>query len=167
MNSTRIILYGILVGLIIYAAYLYWGLETVNLPDTRMPQPTENFGSIDANKVVQLAHAMATAEGYFNQAANDIPYRANNPGDLVEGDVGYGTLGAGITVFDSPVTGWNKLYHEAYLMLSGKSSVYSPDMSIAQIAAKYTQTQQASWASNVAYTLGVSADTSLTDWLSA
>ncbi len=112
----------------------------------------------------QLAQAIAKAEGYG--VPNAIPTVANNPGDLKLGDVGYGTMGTGITVFASADDGWSALYHQCDLMLTGRSAVYSLDWSLAQVGSKYANGDP-NWAINVAFALttlgyiGVTTDTTL------
>ncbi len=96
----------------------------------------------------QLAQAISHAEGF--SVTGSVSQRAHNPGDLVLGDRGHGTLGReGITVFPTDVDGWAALEHELDLIRSGHSHVYRKDMTIAQMAAKWTDTQQAAWALNV------------------
>jgi hypothetical protein len=114
-------------------------------------------------KLQQLAAAIAQAEGFGIEGA--IPTLANNPGDLVLGDKGYGTMGAaGITVFASAQDGWNALYHELNLIFSGTSHVYTTAMTFAQVAAHWTQTEVGSWAHNVATYVGASVNDSLAAW---
>jgi hypothetical protein len=98
-----------------------------------------------------LASAIANAEGYG--VAGAIPTLANNPGDLVLGNQGNGTLGSGITVFGSVQEGWDALTNQLTKIASGASANYSPDESISQIGE--TWAGGGSWASNVATFLGV------------
>ncbi|MGH9770306.1 MAG: hypothetical protein ACRD4Q_01170 [Candidatus Acidiferrales bacterium] len=108
-----------------------------------------------------LANAIARAEGFFSEGS--IPSSANNPGDIEIGDQGQGTI-AGKTVFGTLDAGWNALYNQINLMLTGRSSVYDPSMTINQVAQLYTGGDQASaWANNVASALGVTPDTTLSD----
>jgi hypothetical protein len=110
--------------------------------------------------VSALANAIAKAEGYFS-SATAVPVRANNPGDLVLGDVGNGVANsAGVTIFDSLEDGWNALFNEINAILSGTSKYISPDMTIAQMGQVYAgPAGGAAWAANVAGALGVSVDT--------
>jgi hypothetical protein len=103
-----------------------------------------------------LAQAIANAEGYGVPGA--IPTAANNPGDLVLGDIGYGTMGAGITVFGSSSDGWSALENQLQLISNGQSRNYSPGMSIAQIGQVWAG-GDGNWAINVASSLGVSTST--------
>ena len=100
------------------------------------------------NEHSDLALAIAHAEGWGNPDA--IPTKAHNPGDLVLGDKGHGTLGAeGITVFDDDATGWAALEHQLLLIKSGKSHVYTVSDTIQQMASKWTNTEVEHWAQNV------------------
>lgn len=95
-----------------------------------------------------LAQAIAHAEGFGVPLS--IPTRAHNPGDLVLGDKGHGTLGPeGITIFQDDATGWAALEHELSLIQTRRSHVYTPSMTIAQMAEHWTKTQQQEWATNV------------------
>lgn len=108
--------------------------------------------------VTAMAQAIAEAEGFF--VPGSIPAKAHNPGDLTQGDFGdtgvYLTSSSGvqIIVYPDDQTGWNALYEKLQNIANGTSSVYSPDMTIAQFAAKWTTTQQSSWADNVASSIG-------------
>lgn len=108
--------------------------------------------------VKQMAQAIARAEGFY--VAGSIPQRAHNPGDLKLS--GYPTLGGGISVFDSDEAGWDALYKQLYRILTGQSGYYNIDMTIEDMAATWTATQQGEWARNVSNFLGV--DTSARLW---
>lgn len=101
--------------------------------------------------VNRIAIAIAHAEGFYVKGA--IPQLANNPGDLKLGDVGYGTLGEGITVFQTSDLGWNALFHQVGKMLAGKSPYYHLTMTLAEVGMKYSGSPD--WAKNVASALGV------------
>ncbi len=95
-----------------------------------------------------LARAIASAEGF--PVEGSIPKRAHNPGDLVLGDHGYGTLGGeAITVFADDASGWAALEHQLDLIRKRMSHVYVPSMTIQQMADKWTRTQRKEWAENV------------------
>ncbi len=97
----------------------------------------------------RMALAIAHAEGFG--LAGTIPTKAHNPGDLVLGDKGFGTLGAEcITVFQDDATGRAALEHQLDAIRLGKSHVYTNSMTIAQMASKWTATQRDEWAHNVA-----------------
>ena len=118
------------------------------------------------DSVVQaIAMAIARAEGFFS-GPTALPVRANNPGNLKLGDAGRGTIG-GKTIFATIEDGWNALYRQIRLMLTGASKYYSPEMTIAQVAAIYTGGDNAlAWAKNVAVSLGVSIQTKLGELIS-
>lgn len=122
-----------------------------------MPKVSEQIVEI-------VARAIAKAEGFG--IAGAVPTRANNPGDLTQAGQGYAgdtgqTLGANIIVFDTVENGWNALYRQVRLMLSGGSGVYSLADSIEAVAAKYTATDAGAWAQNVADALGVDPSVTL------
>lgn len=108
--------------------------------------------------IINTAQAIARAEGYY--ITGSVPNRANNPGDLKLGGT---TIANGITVFDSPDSGWNALYRQLYLILTGRSSYYNLDMSITEMGRIWTATvaEQSAWSNNVAGSLGVPASTPL------
>lgn len=112
-----------------------------------------------STNLIRFAHAIAAAEGYYVKGS--VPQRANNPGDLkpaewmrTHGWTGEKTGAEGIAIFATPEDGWNILYHQLQLIVSKTSHVYVPTMTIAQMAAKWTDTQSGSWAVNVANQLG-------------
>lgn len=114
------------------------------------------------NAVIAIAGAIAKAEGF--SVVGSIPHRANNPGDLCVGDKGLGKLGEGITVFPTVEDGWNYLYKVISGWLDGSSQIYKSSMTIGDIADCYAPGAQASrWAKNVAGSLGVTVDTTLSD----
>lgn len=126
-----------------------------------------NYG----RKIEDFATAIARAEGFYVNGS--IPDRAHNPGDLKSpgwtypGEVEGSTLGEGIAVFQSDGAGWNALYRQLYLIVTGGSSVYSLDDTIASMGVKWvgSHTEGNAWATNVASALGVSVNTSLVDAL--
>ena len=102
--------------------------------------------------IIDTAQAIAVAEGYGVEGA--IPTRANNPGDLTDvgqnfpGDTGQ-RIGQNIIVFATPTDGWNALYAQIRLWLSGNSHVVNPTDSISIIAMKYAPDNPTAWAANV------------------
>lgn len=106
----------------------------------------------------QFAAAIARQEGFY--VSGSIPQRANNPGDLKIPNMP--TLpGTSITQFPSADAGWNALYRQLHLILTGRSSFYNLDMTIADMGRVWTVTEQGPWSTNVASFLGVSTDTRL------
>ena len=113
--------------------------------------------------IEKLAQAIAKAEGFGVPDA--IPTKAHNPGDLIMPGWTGESLGEGISVFESDEVGWNHLYHQLVLIAINGSHVYTLDMTIEQMASKWTATQQEAWAQNVARELGVSIYTTLREGL--
>jgi hypothetical protein len=114
-------------------------------------------------RIKELAQAIASAEGFG--IPGSIPTLAHNPGDLVvPGWVGE-VLGEGVSVFDSDNSGWQHLYHQIGRIAVGSSHVYSLDMTIEQMAARWTETQVEAWAQNVASFLSVPVTTTLRELL--
>ena len=113
----------------------------------------------NSSQTVNLAVAIAIAEGTLNPdgTANlgSAGYRSNNPGDILDAN---GGLVAYATIQD----GWNALYAQVNLMLTGKSAYYRPGMSLIQVAGVYTGGDSPQgWAQAVAQRLGVSITTTL------
>lgn len=109
--------------------------------------------------VRKIAEAIAYAEGYYVEGS--VPNRLNNPGDLTRDITGTAIGQQGIyQIYASPVDGWNALYKQVRMMFSG-SHIYNPLMTIAEVASRYTATQAAEWAANVASHLGVTINTRL------
>lgn len=102
--------------------------------------------------IVRFAQAIAKQEGFY--VAGSIPQRYNNPGDLK-------TNGSSITQYSSADEGWNALYRQLFLILTGGSAHYNLDMSIEEMSRVWTATQQGPWAANVSAYLGVSPDAKL------
>jgi hypothetical protein len=82
-----------------------------------------------------LANAFAANEGYGISGA--VPTISNNPGDLENGDVGYGTTGL-ITNYGSPQSGWDALKAKFQNILSGGSTTYPLSMTAGQMVNTYT-----------------------------
>lgn len=106
--------------------------------------------------------AIAKAEGYYAQGS--IPGAAHNPGDLKLGDKGFGTMGNGITVFPDEKTGFKALGRQVQAIQTGKSANYNPDMTLAQVAEKYTgKDKAADWANTVGQGIGMDPSTKISD----
>lgn len=108
--------------------------------------------------IKRMAQAIARAEGFG--IPGTIPTRAHNPGDLKVPNW-TGPMLNGISVFNDDATGWNALYKQLYLILTGGSSYYNLDMTIADMAGKWTATESPAWAANVASFLSVSENAPL------
>ncbi len=112
--------------------------------------------------VDSLAEAIAYAEGFF--VAGSRAARNHNPGDLTVDVTGKGIGKDGIfIVYASDADGWDALKHQVNLMLTNASQIYNNQMTIREVASRYTTTDQLAWATNVAARLGVSMDTKLSD----
>ena len=110
-------------------------------------------GASVSSAVQAIAQGIATAEGYYN-GPGVIPYDNNNPGDIKVGGV--------IATYPTAQDGWNALYHQIELMVSGQSSVYSPSMSISDVAQLWTGGDNPTgWAQTVAGVVGVDPSTPL------
>jgi hypothetical protein len=151
----------VIIGGFIAAAILSVGAEPApSAGDSGEPAPAPApdtppaASSADVSPgVMRLAAAISVAEGYGADPSN-APTRANNPGSLKI--AGYPVTGAeGISVFPTPQAGWNALYLQVQEILSGESKHYTSDMTIAQMAAEYTDTQGVNWAANVVATLRI------------
>jgi len=127
-------------------------------------------GDVTLNdKVAQLAHAIATAEGFFKPGT--IPATYHNPGDLGPKDCpGYPSAahsGSNVAILPDDATGWNFLAQKCMRILTGASSVNAGkglNATFTDVAQKYAGDWQ-NWLNNVTDELGVSADTTLADWL--
>lgn len=111
------------------------------------------------NDAVKLfAQGIAIAEGFF--VTGSRPQRNNNPGDLTVDTTGTGIGKDGpFIVYATETDGWEALYKQVEMMFTNASRIYNSNMTIRQIAEKYTTTDQLAWAQNVARTLGISIDT--------
>jgi len=127
-------------------------------------------GLVDPNKIQFAALGSAMAEGFY-ATGNPIPKRANNPGDLTR-SWGFPTKGTanseGVLIFDTVEHGWQALYAQWGAMLNGTSTEYTLDMTILQVAEKWTGSQNAaSWAATCAQYMGVPVTTTLQEYLDA
>ncbi|SRR5258708_16005758 len=125
--------------------------------------PIPKLGSMN-RLIPSLAYAISKAEGYGVSGA--IPTRANNPGDIELGDIGFGTLGVGITIYPTLEQGIEALYRELNLIFTGSSHVYSMFMTFDQMARIWTGDDKSlDWASIVAKYLNVLPDITLANWV--
>lgn len=114
--------------------------------------------------VSAIARAIGTAEGFFKPGAR--PQRNNNPGNLTM-NIGAAPKAVGrdgmYLVYLTAEDGWTALEEQVRMMLDGRSRIYNRELTIAQVAQKWTTTDQAPWARIVSGELGVSPDTKLKD----
>lgn len=113
-------------------------------------------------RIPRIAEAIAYAEGFYVDGSR--PRRNNNPGDLTR-SLGFSTMGLdGIyIIFSTLQDGWNALYKQVELILTNRSGVYTSEMTILDVAQRYTTTQPVEWAQNVAVRLGVTVDTKISE----
>jgi hypothetical protein len=125
--------------------------------------PIPAFGSV-SKFIPSWAYAIAKAEGFFIKGS--IPARLNNPGDLELGDIGFGALPSGITMYPTFEQGAEALYHELDLILTGNSHEYSIFMNFSQMAVIWTGNDNPiGWADTVAKSLNVFPDTTIQSWI--
>ncbi len=115
-------------------------------------------------KVKAMAEGIARAEGFY--VAGSLPQRANNPGDLKLGNLGYGEI-SGKTVFPDPSAGWRALYNQVRKILTNRSTAgYSTDQTFLDVAKLYTGGDNAGpWANTVARNVGLSPGNTVQDYL--
>lgn len=117
------------------------------------------------DRIWDICRAIAYAEGA--EVAGDIPDRLNNPGDISDWAGTYGSQyadGSGVTTFPSKQIGWQKLYDKWWNIVNGGSSEYSPSMTWTQIAQVWAGDWQ-DWVNNVTAHLGVSANSTVADYV--
>ena len=110
--------------------------------------------------IKQFARAISRAEGF--QIPDSRPARNHNPGDLTVDTTGKGIerVPQGFVQYATDADGWQALERQVSLMFNG-SQIYNSTMTIADVAFRYTTTDQAAWAMIVAQTLGVTISTRL------
>lgn len=110
--------------------------------------------------VVLFAKSIGRQEGFGVPGAR--PTRNHNPGNLT-GRMWTGRVDAqGFAVFASDADGWDALYRQLQLIANGRSHVYTPQMTIAQMAAKYSpKPDPMTWADNVSAFSGFTPETTL------
>lgn len=115
-----------------------------------------------------FANAIAQAEGFggnLPDGSPNSPTRNHNPGDLKppaghEGE--YTTDSKGHIIFGSDEEGYAALKHQLDIIFTGQSKNYNSDMTIDEMAKKYSGDSQI-WAKNVSHALGVSSNAVLKD----
>lgn len=133
----------------------------------------DSYGPKIIAKANWAAFATACAEGYFKQ--DSLPQRANNPGDLMLRDRGFGTI-QGKTIFtkanpcaslsEAYLDGFAALINQWCLMLSGKSKEYSLDDTFGKVAERWTGGDNPSgWLAVVSEKLCVQSTTTLREFL--
>lgn len=111
-----------------------------------------------------FAVAIAYAEGFYINGSR--PQRNNNPGDLTIDTIGKAIGKDGpFVVYQTVEDGWEALKRQVSLILTNTSGIYNTNMTIQDVANRYTATEQSAWALNVANKLGVSPDTKISEIL--
>lgn len=119
----------------------------------------------DRSKVIKkLADAIAYFEGFF--LYKSLPRRLNNPGALVYvGQKNSVRDESGFACFLTAEDGWNALYRQLDLILSGKTRYYLPDMTIQEFVDVWASTspeiERINYARYIADKFGVEVDTPL------
>jgi hypothetical protein len=119
------------------------------------------------DRIWLICHAIATAEGANIAGSN--PDRLNNPGDISDHALQYGSelhSGSLITRFPDKLTGWNALHDKISNIAAGNSKVYSATDSWETFASKYAGNSSA-WLANVTQILGVDPNSTLADYVNA
>jgi hypothetical protein len=120
----------------------------------------------------KLAKAIALAEGFY--AADSLPSRINNPGDLELGDRGFGTHNkkTGYAKADiagdiaDKTDGFSALRRECRAILTGASSIYHVNFTFAAIALKWTGNDNpGAWCKIVTEKLNLNPMTTIVDWV--
>lgn len=111
---------------------------------------------------VTMAYAMRQFEGWKPDSRSE---RNNNPGNLkFAGQPGaIGQDETGHAIFDSYESGWKALLTQIMIAFTGESKIYSPENTLYEFFAKYSQRNQKAYAEYVAQRLGVSPQTKLKD----
>lgn len=112
-----------------------------------------------------FAVAIAYAEGFYVNGSRS--QRNHNPGDLTVDTIGLAVGHDGpFVIYANDSDGWLALHEQVRKILTNTSSIYTSDMTINDIAMRYTTTEQRAWAMNVASSLGVSPETKIRDLVS-
>jgi hypothetical protein len=122
------------------------------------------------SKIPDWAQAIKDFEGWGGPGATvhgiyypkgTLSYRNNNPGNIKyagqKGTIGKDTQSHAI--FKSYQDGWNALITQLTIAASGKSKVYSPDMTLLQFFTKYAEGNQQEYTASVAKKLQVTIST--------
>jgi hypothetical protein len=137
-------------------------LDYLNEADLPASPPSANDSGAGLEAYTPLANAIANAEGFGKDSS--IPTRANNPGDLELGNVGFGTVtargGQQITVFGSVSDGWAALNNQISKIFSGRSRYYKPEMSLQEFGSIYSGGSR-TYGANLAAFLGLTPDAPL------
>ena len=120
---------------------------------------------VPSPRVVQFAHAIAQAEGYY--VPHSIPARCANPGDLkgTRFPEQIGVCKGGHARFRTADAGWAALYHQIEKIQDGTSTKYTKRVTFRQVAKMYAQNYRP-WLKIVTKTLQVDDDDEVGAFLS-
>lgn len=165
MRRRNIILLIIIGGVIVIMAAKKAKNKVKNKVKKSSSSVLEALKSANNSVVSRIALAIARAEGFY--VSGSVPQRNNNPGnlrlDVIGGATAVGTGAGNFMRYATAEDGMRDLQQQVRLMLTGQSAHYNPNMTIIEVARKYTTTQQVEWATNVARTLGVTIYTKLSE----
>lgn len=123
-----------------------------------------NSGSVSDEIIRRIADGIEIAEGYRDKGSKpNKPQRLNNPGDLTL-DITGTAIGKEGAILKYATYADGRAALEAQVRKFFKGSVlYSPSMTLLEVARKYTATasEQGAWAATVARQFGVSVTTRL------
>lgn len=121
--------------------------------------------AVPSPKVVQFAHAIAQAEGFYVKGS--IPNRCHNAGDLKGANFPnqIGVCKGGHAKFQTDADGWSALFHQIEKIQDGTSTKYTNRATFRQVAKTYAQNYRP-WLKIVTKTLQVKDDDEVTAFLS-
>ena len=116
-------------------------------------------------RVVQFAHAIAQAEGFYVKGS--IPNRCHNAGDLKGTNFPnqIGVCRGGHAKFRTDADGWAALFHQIEKILDGTSTKYTNRATFKDVAKTYAQNYRP-WLKIVTKTLQVDDDDDVEAFLS-
>ena len=121
--------------------------------------------AVPSPRVVQFAHAIAQAEGFYVKGS--IPNRCHNAGDLKGTNFPnqIGVCKGGHVKFKTDAEGWAALYHQIEKIQDGTSTKYTNRATFRQVAKTYAQNYRP-WLKIVTKTLQVDDDDDVEAFLS-
>lgn len=137
-------------------------------PYADMPTSLPPAGGASTVTISRIMSAISQAEGYGTP--DTVPTRANNPGALENGDVGYGTMpaakGQKITIYPTGQDGWDALEKKIIDIYGGRSKTYAPTMTLSEFGKTYSGNDP-TYGARIAATLGVDPSITLSDFAGA
>lgn len=128
------------------AVFLYLASQSSDNADAESSNTSQDFSSDGSDVILMttpdrqlllaaLADGIAHGEGYY-AGPKMKAYRQNNPGDIKVGN-SIATFKPDTADNPQPGGGWAALYHQLSLNLNGSSHVYTLDMTLGQMVAKW------------------------------